>query len=66
MKFRFLLLSVLGHSIVCSDTSKRCFIVISNSHAKTEPIARELLPSFLPSQRAGKGACDVTGRGSKS
>ena len=28
MKFRFLLLAVLGHSMGCSYNSKRCFIVI--------------------------------------
>ena len=38
--------------MVCSYNSKRCFIVISNS--------------LLLSQRAGKGACDVTGRDPKS
>ena len=65
MKFRFLLLSVLGHSMVCFDNSKSCFIVIFYSHSYTEPIAGELLPSLLHSQRAGKGACDVTGRDPK-
>ena len=66
MKFYFLIMSVLGHSMTCSDNSKRCFIVISNSNVQTEPIVGELLPPLLPSQKAGIGACDVTGRGSKS
>ena len=52
--------------MVCSYNSKRYFIVIFNSHAKTEPIVGELLPSLLLSQRAGKGAWDVTGRDPKS
>ena len=52
--------------MVCSYTSKRCFIVIFNSHAKAESIVGERLPSLSPSQRAGKGACDVTGRDPKS
>ena len=52
--------------MVCTYNSKRCFIVIFNSHAKTEPIVGELLPLLLLSQRAGKGACDVTGRDPKS
>ena len=43
-----------------------CFIVIFNSLAYTEPIGGKLLPSPLPSQRARKGACDVTGRDPKS
>ena len=51
--------------MVCSYNSKRCFIVIFNSHAKTEPIVGELLPSLLLSQRTGKGACDVAGRDPK-
>ena len=48
-----------------SDNSKICFIVIFDYYALTEPIARELLPSLLPNQRAGEGACDVTGRDRK-
>ena len=52
--------------MVCSDNSKICFIVIFNYYASTEPIAGELLPLLLPSQRVGKGACDVTGRDPKS
>ena len=40
--------------MVCSYSSKRCFIVIFNSHTKTEPIERELLSSLLLSQRPGK------------
>ena len=52
--------------MVCSNYSKSCFIVISNSHAQAEPIVEELLPSLLPGQRAGKGGCDVTGRDPKS
>ena len=66
MKFRFLLLAVLGHSIVCSYNSKRYFTVIFNSHAWTETIKGEPLPPLLPSQKAGKEACDVTGRDPKS
>ena len=61
MKFKCLPLSVFWHSMVCSNYSKRCSIVTFNSHAQTEPIVGDL-PSFLPGQRAGKGACDVTGR----
>ena len=52
--------------MVCSDNNKICFIVIFNYYASTEPIAGELLPPLLPSQMAGKGACDVTGRDPKS
>ena len=52
--------------MVCSDNSKICFIVIFDYYALTELIARELLPSLLPSQRVGEGACDVTGRDPKS
>ena len=33
VKFYCLLLIVLKHSMVCSYNSKRCFIVIFNSHA---------------------------------
>ena len=66
MKFQFLLFTVLGDSMVCSYNRKRYFIVIFNSHAKTELIVGELLPSLLLGQRAGKGACDVTGRDPKS
>ena len=33
MKFYFLPLSVFWHSMVFSNFSKRCFIVIFNSHA---------------------------------
>ena len=29
VKFQFLLLAVLGHSIVCSHNNKECFIVMS-------------------------------------
>ena len=63
---RFLPLSVFWPSMVCSKYSKRCFIVTFDSHAQTEPIVGELLPSLLPGQRAGKGGCDVTGRDPKS
>ena len=49
--------------MVCSYNSKRCFIVIFNSQAYIEPIVGKPLPLLLPSQRAGKGACDITGRG---
>ena len=66
MKFRFLLLTVLGHSLVCSYKSKRCFIVIFNPHTQTEPIKGELLPPLLPNQMAGKVACDITGRDPKT
>ena len=52
--------------MVCSYNNKRYFIVIFNSHAKTESIVGELLPSFLPGQRAGKGASDIIGRDPKS
>ena len=65
MKFRFLLLAVLGHCMVCSYNSKRYFIVILISHAYTETIKGEPLPLLLPSQKAGKEACDVTGRDPK-
>ena len=52
--------------MVCSKNSKICFIAIHNSHAQTEPIVGELLPPLLPSQKARKGACDITGRDPKS
>ena len=52
--------------MVCSYNSKRCLIVIFISHVKTERVVGELLPLPLPSQRAWKGACDVTGRDPKS
>ena len=52
--------------MVCSDNSTICFIVIFDYYALTELIARELLPSLLPIQRVGEGACDVTGRDPKS
>ena len=52
--------------MVCSDSSKICFIVIFNVHAYADPIVGELIPPLLPSQRAGKGACDNTGRDPKS
>ena len=54
--------------MVCSYYSQRCFIVIFNAHAQTEPIVGECLelPSLLPSKRAGKGVCDITGRDPKS
>ena len=60
MKFRFLLLLVLGHSMTCYDNSKISFIVIFMFHAKTEPIVEEPLLQPLPSWRDGEGACDVT------
>ena len=66
MKFQFLHLSVLGHSMTCYDNGKICFIVIFISHAYTEPILGEPLRQLLPSQRDGKGACGVTGRVPKS
>ena len=66
MKFEILLWSVFWHSIVYSNNSKRCFIVIFDSHALTEQIVGELTTSLSPFQRAGKGACDVTGRDPKS
>ena len=37
--------------------------MISDHSVQTEPIVIEFLPSVLPSQRAVKGDCDVTGRG---
>ena len=52
--------------MVCSYNSKICFIVIFNSQAYTEPILGKPLPLLLPSHRAGKGACDVTGTDPKS
>ena len=52
--------------MVCSNNSIICFIAIFNSHALTKPIVEELIPSPIPSQRAGKGACDVTCRDPKS
>ena len=66
MKFKILLLSVFWHSIVYSNNSKRCFNVLYDYHALTEPIVGELTTPLLPSQRAGGGACDVTGRDPKS
>ena len=42
---------------------KQHFIMILDHSAQTEPIVIEFLPSVLPSQRAVKGDCDVTGRG---
>ena len=62
MKFYLLIMLALGHSMVCSDNSKICFMVIFSFPAKTEPIVREFTPPLLPSQRA----CDVTGRVLKS
>ena len=52
--------------MISSYSSKICFIVIFNYPALAEPVVGELLPSLLPSQRAGKGACDVRGRDPKS
>ena len=66
MKFKIVLLSVFWHSIVYSNNSKRCFIVLFDSHALTEPIVGELTTPLLPSHRAGKGAWVVTGRDPKS
>ena len=48
--------------MVSSSNCESCFVVISNAHAYTEPTVGELIPPLLPSQRAGKGACDITGR----
>ena len=66
MKFLFLILTVIGHSMLCNYNSKLCLIVTFNSRVYTEPIIGELIPPLLPSQRAGKGACDITGRDPKS
>ena len=66
MKFKILPLLVAGHFMVCSNNSKICFIAIHNSHTQTEPIVGEPLPPLLPSQKARKGACDITGRDPKS
>ena len=48
------------------DGIKRYFIVIFDHTARAEPIVIESLPPVLPSQRAGKGDCDITGRVLKS
>ena len=42
--------------------SKGHLIMIFDHSAHTEPIVIELLLSVLPSKKAGKGDCDVTGR----
>ena len=52
--------------MACSDNCKLCFMVIFSFPACTEPIVGEPLSLLLPSQKAGKGACDVTGRVHKS
>ena len=40
--------------------SKGHLVMIFDHSAHTEPILIESLPSVLPSQKAGKGDCDVT------
>ena len=51
--------------MVCSYNSKRYFIVILiPMHRQT--LKEEPLPPLLPSQKAGKEVCDVTGRDPKS
>ena len=65
MKFTFLYLVALGHSISLLNDIKRHFVMVNHS-AQTEPTVIELQPSVLSSQRAEKGDCDVTGRVLKS
>ena len=45
---------------------KRHFIMVFDYSVQTQPVVIVYLPSVLPSQKAGKGDCYVTGRVSKS
>ena len=66
MKFKYQLLSLLGHSLVWLYDIKRHFILICDPHAQMDPIIKRLSPSLLLTVRAGEGGCDVTARGNKS
>ena len=54
--------SALMRSMSWLDNINKYFIVIFYHNKRPAPIATELSPIYLPTQLAGKGDCDVTGR----
>ena len=52
--------------MVALNDNKRYIKAICDHSSQTEPTPGEVLCSVLPSQRAGLGHCDVTGREPKS
>ena len=66
MKFTFCILSVKTTSLSLLNNIRKNFVLIFEHPEIVEPIVKEPNPSLLPTQRAGKCCCDITGRVSKS